>query len=469
MVLWNFPPSLIHFEAISVRLETPSSVSKLPPSLESLSASQLFYYDLLLPLLPSSTRYLRTGSQAKCSDRHRSLRNLPGLADFNFETTPELISLLPSTLTELDIVPVLPCSFWPLLPPQVTKLSLNAPHHLRTVDSIIIVNGIQHEVKSIPFDALPRSITKLCLRTSKIGQHFCGPPATSNRSYFPPQLRYLEIRDTQLSPEIAKLLPSSLTYLEIGNFCEQVCEHLPASLKTLISYCTLVTPNLIKFLPKSLTYLHLYTLSHLITWFDCNTGQRIDSVSELPEYSIYEKCLSTSFDWKDFSPLPSTLTYFNLTSALQLGDSFLLHRNLPNLLELNLSSSRHLTDLSIPLLPSHLTTLALGSTSQISGKSFQFLPRCLVTLFLNSAESILDSDIQHLPQTLKYGSFDKTIHLTELCIPHLPPHLERLRPQVSCGPFLLSQLALFPTILSNSFHRRVFELVRLFRTTGHPK
>ena len=156
------------------------------------------------------------------------------------------------------------------------------------------------------------------------------------------------------------------------------------------------------------------------------TGETFDSIAKLADYSIHERCTSNNFDWKNSSCIPPTLSYLKLNGFDELGDSFLLHQQLPNLLELNLDASKHFSDLSIPLLPAHLTGLNLDSSSKISGKSFEFLPRCLLRLHLDSSKSIFDSDIQHLPRTLKHVELNRAIHLTELCIADLPPHLEYL-------------------------------------------
>jgi len=186
-----------------------------------------------------------------------------------------------------------------------------------------------------------------------------------------------------------------------------------------------MSPNLIKFLPKSLTSLRLCSLEPSDPWFDYNTGNRLDSVSEHPEYSTHENCVTNSFDWKD-SSLPPTLTCVELTNTFQLGDEFLADQHLPNLLELRLTQSKNFTDSSVPLLSPHLTTLDLRSSSEISGKSFRFLPRRLISLDLKRSKSIFDDDIKHLPRTLTSIDFSHAIHLTDLCIPDLPPHLAEL-------------------------------------------
>ena len=229
-----------------------------------------------------------------------------------------------------------------------------------------------------------------------------------------------------LHPNTAKLLPSSLTYLKIGTLCERVCAHLPAGLKTLESCRTLMSPNFFKSLPKSLTSLTLICNPPSSPWFDCNTGKRLDTISKHPEYFTHEICVSNCFDWKDSSCLSSSITSLIMIGFDQLGDTFMLNQQLPNLLELDLGNSKHLSDLSIPLLSAHLTVLDLWSSSRVSGKSFEILPRGLLSLHLNSSESIFDDDIQHLPRTLKRVEMNKAIHLTDLCISDLPPHLEHL-------------------------------------------
>ena len=433
----ELPTSLIHFEATDVTLSTSSFVSKLPPSLETFNVQDLKGVELLVPLLPTSTRKLCLSWSMTYSNGPRTSWNLleqlpksltwlevPNTTEIKFTTNPELVSHLPSTLTELHIDSCLPCSGWRLLPQQLTKLSFKADQSSSTVPSKTVdSHGVHHEVDSIPFDYFPRSITSLRLVG---GKFFCGPPTTCDGSYFPPQLTHLDISDIQLSPETAKLLPSSLTFLVIRNLCERVCEHLPNTIKTLSSSSTLLTPNLIKFLPKSLTSLHLRVPLSDDIWYDYNTGRKMDSVQQHPQYSIQKDCLSPSFDWKDHSPLPSTLTKLHIYYAHELGDTFLQHQQLPNLTELNLRDSKHLTDLSIHHLPQHLTYLNLESSSNVSGKSFKFLPRGLTYLNLSNSESIFDCDIEHLPRTLKRAYLNHAIHLSDICIPDLPPHLEWL-------------------------------------------
>lgn len=429
----EIPSSVLHFTVDTVHLSQSSFVSKLPPSLVSFVVDYEIHLDLAVRLLPVSILKLSLGS-GRVEDPEALMKQLPSLTclkaalGLDFEIYPALTSLLPSTLTELDIASNLPCSAWPLLPQNLSKLSFAAPESLCTVVSNEIDDhGEDHAFKTIPFDYLPKSITSLELRFAK-GQYFFGPPPTSNRSFFPPQLRYLSIPALQLSPETAKLLPSSLTHLEIGNLCERVCEHLPTGLRKLISYRTLMSPNFTKFLPKSLTFLHLWMTASKSkgAWFDYISGERVESISKLPEYSTHMNCLSKSFDWKDTSPLPSTLTYFGMSHADDLADTFMEHQQLPNLFELRLTESTNLSDLTIPYLSPSLKSLDLASSSAISGKSFQFLPKCLTSLNLSSSEQIFDSDIQHLCRTLKFVFFSSAIHLTELCLRDLPPHLEIL-------------------------------------------
>ena len=175
----ELPTSLIHFEANDVTLSTSSFVSKLPPSLETFNVHYLEGAELLVPLLPTSTRKLCLRWRVRYSDVPRPSWNLleqlpksltwlevPYATFINFTTNPELVSYLPSTLTELHMGygSNLPCSCWRLLPQQLTKLSFNADRFnslvpSKTVDS----HGVHHEVNSIPFDYFPRSIMSLRL------------------------------------------------------------------------------------------------------------------------------------------------------------------------------------------------------------------------------------------------------------------------------------------------------------------
>lgn len=428
----ELPPSLIHFAAGTAELSTQTLVSKLPPSLESFEVFSLAGLELVLPLLPPSTQKLmlyrteyadgRTPSRKLVKQLPKSLTRLE--VDINFESTPELISLLPSTLTELWLIHVLPCSAWKLLPPQLRRLTFVTPYPLILPSTSTENPEIQHEIMALPFDSLPRSITRLELIFPVDRVYFCDLPSAYNPSYFPPQLTYISIPGIQLFPATVKLLPSSLTYLKVGNFCERVCQHLPNSLKTLISTRALMSPNLFKFLPKSLTHVELKIIDSEDVWFDEITGEAIFTVSTLPEYTTHMNCLSTCFDWKDPHPLPPTLTYLSVRDDSEFGDSFLKNQQLPNLQTLKLGAN--FTDLSIHLLPPHLTYLGLWNSSSISGKSFSFLPRTLTYLQLRSSESIFDADIQHLPRALKAVILNSAIHLTNSCIPDLPPHLEVL-------------------------------------------
>ena len=136
----ELPSSLIHFEACKFTLSTTSFVSKLPPSLESIVVTiSLNGLDLLVPLLPPSIRELMLGISKEYSVSPRTkhlLEQLPKSltwffvpisTDINFKTNPELISHFPSTLQHLNIVPNLPCSAWPLLPPNLTTLICSPP------------------------------------------------------------------------------------------------------------------------------------------------------------------------------------------------------------------------------------------------------------------------------------------------------------------------------------------------------
>lgn len=429
----ELPTSLIRFKADQVDISKRTFVSKLPPTLESFVAiSEVYGVDLVVPLLPPSSRKVYLGGLVTKCSAGPSIPNIlellpksltwlavPRCAGINFVENPELTELLPSTLRKLQIVPDFPFSAWRLLPQQLTELSFQSPS--TKVEFCNMEEAIQ---SSLPFGMLPRAITSLRVLVGSFQEQYWSG---SDASCFPPQLTYLKISNVQLSPQTAKLLPSSLTFLHLGNFCERVCKHLPDGLKTLISHATLMSPNLSKFLPRSLTHLQLAAASASNTWFDYDTGEKIESVAKLQwEYSMHTKCLSPSFAWKHSSPLPPKLAYFILKSAHNLGDSFLLHTNLPNLFELNLSSSCYFTDLSIPVLSPNLTSLNLRSASRITGRSFEFLPRSLTFFDLSSSESIFDPAIQCLPRSLKRLFLSRAVYLTDMCIPDLPPNLEKL-------------------------------------------
>lgn len=224
----------------------------------------------------------------------------------------------------------------------------------------------------------------------------------------------------------SELLPVSLSHLTIGNFCELVCEHLPTGLKTLRAQKTLMSPNMIKFLPKSLTNLSLSFTRHDNPWFDIDTGKKIGPVTKLPEYTIHQNCSLSSFDWKDYSSIPPTLTLCNLSNEYKLGDSFLLCQQLPNLQELFFEESKHFTDLSILLLPPNLTALRIPYLSMISGISFRFLPRHLTSLDLTYSESIFDSDIQHLHELWPKLAWIRQYTWLTCAFLDLPQHLEEL-------------------------------------------
>ena len=125
---WNgtveLPSSLIHFRAGFVKLSASSFVSSLPSSLQSWVTDAMVGVKLVVPLLPSTTHtFLGTTPENSVEislEEYRDLlEQLPkSLKRFqflrslyiNFEEHPELISLLPATLTELHVdEPSLPC------------------------------------------------------------------------------------------------------------------------------------------------------------------------------------------------------------------------------------------------------------------------------------------------------------------------------------------------------------------------
>lgn len=296
-------------------------------------------------------------------------------------------------------------------------------------------------LSSYPLETLPRSITHLEISSEEC---YWGPPSPTSQaasSYFPPQLELLRISQIHLSPEAAKFLPSTLTYLSIENLCEQITRHLPKSLTTIFARRVWMSPNLSKFLPKSLTSLDLECAETNTPWYDYKTGLRYGSVSDLPGFTIHEKALA-NMDWGGEYAFPPKLTYLQISSFYVLGDSFMAHQQLPYLTTLHLESSRHFTDFSIPLLSRHLAFLKLSASDQISGKCFPQLPRGLTHLDIRSSPSIFDSDIQHLPRTLRVAHLDYAIHLTDKCIPDLPRSLRRLslmgneKITTSCFPML---------------------------------
>lgn len=447
----ELPSSLLHLtlsrsDAISLR---PGL--KFPPHLETLDlCASVPIINALVPLLPAS--FLRLTCEISQSSLHKvDIGKLPramisfhlnSFANLDLFNPPESVSLLPPTLTELDIPALLPTSAWATLPANLKTLCCRTDQsctvtskNVRELDDPFMDETKKgttlayhnYALQTYPFNTLPRTLTDLhCVSpgTPGVDNLFFGPPSEDMlTSYFPLGLTSLSLACAQLAVEVAKLLPTSLTRLKIGALCERVCEFLPSGLRELTGHCTLMSPNLIKFLPESLTFLALTRAIATSRWYHDATGCNYQ-ISKFPEYAKHVKCES-SMDWKGDFSLPPGLTHLKLRNFEMLQDAFIMNQQISKLLELRLESgSNQISDLSIPFLSPRLKILILSQSIDITGKSFAALPRCLVWLDLNSASSIFDCDVQHLPRTLKKAYLDSAIHLTDTCVRQLPQNLE---------------------------------------------
>lgn len=428
---WNgsvaLPPTVIRLKTYKMYF---SDGVKLPPQLETLVVEEMVGLDLLVHCLPPTLLKLHI-FQVPSATESTSIAHLPrtmtSLIIPYCHLPDHPVSSLPCTLTKFGLSTGIPPSKWSSLPPNIKHLSLviSWPPSPVASNSTPKAND-NHEIPVIPFETLPQSVRHLTvMNVSLPNAIFCGPPSnTALPPYFPTHLTYLNIARFHLSPGAAKQLPSSLTHLQVSGICEKICELLPTGLLQLMAYHTLVSQNLFKFLPKSLTYLYLTCAADYDPWFNYSTGETIDSISKLPEYNTHEN-YGGNIDWSKIR-LPPNLTQLNLVEFVDLTDSFIMEQRLPNLLFFNLRETVYFTDLSIPYLSRHLSTLDLASSSDISGKCFKLLPRSLIWLNLNASVSIFDSDIQHLPRTLQQLHLDDAVELTDSCVLDLPPNLEKL-------------------------------------------
>lgn len=333
--------------------------------------------------------------------------------------TPERVSLLPRALTELILQDYyLPSEAWIALPSSLTKLTCPNP---KLIPLPSTSGPSDQRVQPFPLETLPKSLTHLdFLKWEKV---VCLPPTgfetfeEISKSYFPPRLTLLRAPEMQLTPTIAKLLPSSLTDLEIASLCELICENLPRGLRRLKVDKVLMSPNIFKFLPRTLIELDLACASKYDDRFDYCTGELV-KYDSLPEFAIHEEAMNKC--WHD---LPPSLTHLIVHYFENMGDIFVANLKLPNLL--HLIGCQSVTDHAIKFLNPHLTVIDFGA-SRITGKCFPILPRGLLYLYMDSACDIFDSDIQHLPRTLKELEMNSAVDLTESCIVDLPRHLTLL-------------------------------------------
>jgi len=390
--------------------------SLLPRGLQVVEVNYLLFDDTKDALPPALCKL--DIFEGEISDRNvfaflpRSMTSvtLPRLG-FSIAKSPDIVSQLPRTLTELSIQAHLPSSAWKYLPPSLQKLSFYADEPPQYPEKRGLVT-----YDPCPLETLPRSITHL--ETSAHKPTLWYPPSDiSLPTYFPPRLTTLNIAMNHLSPEGAKLLPSSILSLHLANLCEQICKHLPKGLTSLKARSVLVGPNLIKLLPKSLTRLRMtYPLQDDL-WIDYNTGINLKRVSKRPEYPAHQEyCRSENWGSDIFPPNLIRLVFH--WHCYGVGDSFLEKQKLPNLLELKLDKTCHITNRYIPHLNPHLVSLVIGSPS-ITGECFRHLPRSLTHLKLETS-SIQDSDIQHLPRGLKTLYMDDANDLTSCCVADFP-------------------------------------------------
>lgn len=175
----ELPSSLIHLEMNRLALKHRSMDLQFPPQLETFATGKAFGFDLF----PPSLQKLRTLKVEILSQDSTWAQTLPrGLTSLSLGRgivwSPEMLSHLPPSITELDV-------------------SNDAP------------------ASAFPFEALPKAITRLA---SYHGESLVwGPPRQSSLSYslFPPQLTYLTLSGAHLSPEAAQHLPPSLISLTL--------------------------------------------------------------------------------------------------------------------------------------------------------------------------------------------------------------------------------------------------------------
>lgn len=405
----ELPSSLLHFTAYH-SIDYPIG-AKLPPQLETLDIPRLADQSMLIPSLTSFSAY--------------------HLGDMDLSISPESLACLPMNLTELDISDIFPASSWSYLPPNLQKLTFTLSEELcATITRQVVdtTNGIIREVKTYPFELLPKSLTSFKFYVEDISDFSYGlylevdsDPTSKSNPIFPPNLRTLQAQDLYFSPNAAKQLPASLTELQIENLSEAMVEYLPKRLTHLTVIQTLISPKLISLLPKSLFVLQLHYAQHS-HWFDFNTGEGIP-LSECPEFPIHKRL--SAIDWRMDVSFPPNLTALKLVNFRDFGDSP-RNFNLFNLLTLDLSTLEQFSDTDALSLSCHLTELNLSRCSQVMGKWFPVLPRSLLRLELRCASHINDDDIQHLPRTLEVAFLCDATSLTDRCIVDFPRHLRML-------------------------------------------
>jgi len=97
-----------------------------------------------------------------------------------------------------------------------------------------------------------------------------------------------------------------------------------------------------------------------------------------------------------------------------------------NLLYLNLTSCRRVTDDSIPYFPRGLRILNLSNCTEITSEGLKHLPDNLVRLKLGNCVEITDEGIKHLPASLLHLNLFGCSKITDNAIAFLPPYLETL-------------------------------------------
>jgi hypothetical protein len=343
-------------------------------------------HDLDLASLPENLTYL-DGWFHKIKDTQLKFPASLTYIDISMKANCDWIPTLPSGLIHCfiyigdeDTITTIPNTS--LLPSNLTFLNMHIVHIDRKF--------IEH---------LPRSLTHLQLRSENCFSE-------DNLAYLPPNLRRLESLPDPIMPNIAKLLPRSLTMVS-QNVHISALPDMPLNFEKLrlswtneleLEAALNAFPPSLKKIPMPLNSIHLFQFNPRL-------------VSLLPSTLDTLYVEKTSFDEDSMKALPQNLQRIAtsyLTPGFHAERLQLFPRNLTDMdiSSLSLDQTPYpLPEESSKWLPRGLLSLSIGPTILQSNSWFEHLPETLVDIVIKSANSTISWEIKMPPALTDFNIF----------------------------------------------------------------
>ena len=302
---------------------------------------------------------------------------------------PQMESLVLQRLTVLPIFPPLLSTF-----PNLKVLEF-----CDTPFQMTFVNLLSHLPEGLQELSLPRC---------------CLLPETLPK--LPSSLTSLSCQLSELTAEIARMLPANLVHLKLGAAGKKIKEReallsLPSSLESLhLEPVVGIFSQDFSYLPPALTSLVMEAP---------NTLEGTQLPPKIKALTLTSHVMSNAA----LLLIPKSIQHLEFNAKEITEDG--LHNLPPTLKSIHFQMDSSLTDKLAQFLPSGLQSLT-STSKAFTNELIPLLPRHLTSLALPSALKLTNGCVRHLPRTLTNLAIDRAYELNNNCLADMPPSLTSL-------------------------------------------